>query len=134
MRVVACSVAVCLLRVSHLAVSVEVSRGDLQGDPVFGELVQLLGDEARLLNQQVGSDDLLPETPQAPGQDRLSGGRGIREGTHDGLLQKLFGMSLLDLCLLKPSLALSLCLHWSSEWFTVLYFAAVAPECLDWNQ
>ena len=56
---------VCV-RVVHLAVGVEVSRGDLQGDPVLGQLVQLLGDEARLLDQQVGSDDLLPQTPQAP--------------------------------------------------------------------
>lgn len=59
------------LRGSYLPVSVEVSSRNLQSDSVLGFLVQFLGDEARLLHQQVGLYDLFPKLPQTPRQHRL---------------------------------------------------------------
>ena len=56
---------------TDLPVGIEVGGGDLQCDPVLRFLVHLLRDEAGLLHQQVGPNDLLAQLTQAPGQNRL---------------------------------------------------------------
>ena len=51
---------------TDLPVGIEVGGGDLQCDPVLRFLVHLLRDEAGLLHQQVGPNDLLAQLTQAP--------------------------------------------------------------------
>ncbi|KAG7268011.1 hypothetical protein CRUP_025885 [Coryphaenoides rupestris] len=127
---------VVLLLVKERVGSPQVSRGDLQRDPVLRELVQLLADEDRLLNQQVTviswinfSDSSSRSFNSGAFRDwrgrreerrrELADDAGVGVLVHHGVVHDALG----TLC--------RLALRYASVNVTYQYMSAV-PQCLDW--